>query len=198
ITDELNVKAFELVGQAGQLGEYRVLPDNKLLGPRLGAAFPRVRAALMASNPAEVAARVMAGQAVSLTVDGETVELAPNEVLVQTTPLEGLAVAEDKGISVAVDAVLTPELRSEGLAREIVRRVQEMRKKAGFNIEDRIRTYYQAEDGAWMEELLAGWGDYLRAETLTNQLVNGPAPDGAYTETQSVEGKELHLGVLRA
>ncbi len=197
ITDELNVKAFELVNEAGRLVNYRVLPDNKLLGPRLGAAFPKVRAALAQADAAEVAARVQAGQSVSLWVDGERLELAANEVLVQTMPVEGLAVAEDRGISVAVDAVLSDALRAEGLAREIVRRVQEMRKKAGFNIEDRIRTYYQAADDGWLDALLANWGDYLRAETLTLELVNGAAPAQAYAETLQLDGKELTLAVLR-
>jgi isoleucyl-tRNA synthetase len=86
---------------------------------------------------------VAAGLPVSLQVDGETIELAPNEILVSTQPAEGLAVAADKLITVAVDATLTPELRLEGLAREVVRRIQAMRKDAGFDIADRI-TYYVA------------------------------------------------------
>ena len=177
--------------------EYRLLPNNKLLGPRFGAAFPAVRAALAAADPAQVARQVGAGQNVPLMVDGEMVELAPDEVLVQTSPVEGLAVAEDKGISVAVDAVLTPELRSEGLARELVRRIQEMRKKAGFNIDDRIRTYYQAADSGWVDQLLVDWGEYLRAETLTIELVNGAPPDGAYVELHQLDGKELNMAVMR-
>ncbi len=197
ITDELNVKEFELVGEASRLVEYRVQPNNKLLGPRLGAAFPKVRAALQLLDAQEVAARVQAGQPVTLAVDGEPVELAPEEVLVQTSPVEGLAVAEDKGLSVAVDAVLTPALRSEGLAREVVRRIQEMRKNAGFNIEDRIRTYILPADSGWLEELLAGWGDYLRAETLTTVLEVGAPPEGAYVEQHQLDGKALTLAVMR-
>jgi isoleucyl-tRNA synthetase len=197
ITDELNVKQFELVSEAGKLVEYRLLPNNKLLGPRFGAAFPKVRAALAAADPAQVEGWVRAGQNVPLMVDGEWVELAPEEVLVQTSPVEGLAVAEDKGISVAVDAVLTPELRSEGLAREIVRRIQEMRKKAGFNIDDRIRTYYQAVDSGWLDDLLVDWGEYLRAETLTTAMVNSVPPDGAFVEMHQLDGKELSLAVMR-
>ena len=68
----------------------------------------------------------------------------PQEILVQTQPAAGLAVAADKLITVGIDAAITPELRAEGLAREIVRRIQDMRKNAGFNIEDRITTYYTA------------------------------------------------------
>jgi isoleucyl-tRNA synthetase len=92
-----------------------------------------------------VAASVQAGIPVKLEVDGQVVELAPDEVLVHTQPAEGLAVAFDKQATVAVDATITPELRLEGLAREVVRRIQAMRKEAGFDIADRITTYYQVE-----------------------------------------------------
>ena len=117
VKDELNVKEFEFVDDPGALVSYRILPDNKLLGPRFGAQFPKVRAALVAKNPAKVAASVTAGQAVVLEVDGASVELSPAEILVQTEPAEGLAVAADKLLTVAVDATLTAELKAEGLAR---------------------------------------------------------------------------------
>ena len=198
VTDELNVKAFEFVEEAGKLVNYRVLPDNKLLGPRFGAQFPKVRAALASLDPAKIAATVRRASRWLLEVDGQTVELAPSEVLVQTTPVEGLAVATDKGISVAVDATLTPELKAEGLAREIVRRVQEMRKKAGFNIDDRIVTYYQVSNPSeQLKDVLTNWADYLCAETLTVEFVSAQPPESAYVEEQQVEGDTLVLGVER-
>jgi isoleucyl-tRNA synthetase len=199
IMDELNVKTFEFVDDAGKLVNYRIQPDNKLLGPRFGAQFPRVRAALLALDPAKVAASVEAGQPIYLNLDGQVVELAPSEVIVQTSPVEGLAVAVDKGIMVAIDAVLTPELKAEGLAREIVRRIQEMRKKAGFNIDDRIITTYQASSSdSKLALVLEGWIDYIRAETLTLQLEKGPTPPGAYSESHVIEGETITLAVKRA
>jgi isoleucyl-tRNA synthetase len=199
ITDELNVKSFEFVDEAGKLVNFRVMPENKLLGPRFGAQFPKIRAALAAVDPAKVAASVQAGQPVTLEVDGQAVELSPAEVLVQSTPVEGMAMATDKGITVAVDAVLTPELKAEGVAREIVRRVQEMRKKADFNIDDRIVTTYQVEQPeSAVQDVLQGWADYIRAETLTVELVEGTVPADAYSETQQVEGETVVLGVKRA
>ncbi|MFM8321135.1 MAG: isoleucine--tRNA ligase [Chloroflexota bacterium] len=196
ITDELNVKQFELVEQAGQLVSYQILPDNKLLGPRFGAAFPKLRAALAAADPAAVAAGVAAGQPFVLTLDGEQVALQPAEILVKTNPAAGLAVAADKLVTVAVDSTITPELRAEGLAREAVRRIQDMRKKAGFDISDRITTYYVSA-GAFAEAF-TGWADYIRGETLSTQLVAGAAPQDAYVETQTVEGEQLTLGVKRS
>jgi isoleucyl-tRNA synthetase len=195
ITDELNVKTFEFVEQAGRLVNYRLMPDNKLLGPRFGAQFPKVRAALAEADAAQVAASVNSGLPVQIEVEGQAVELAPEEILVQTQPIEGLAVAADKVITVAVDANLTPELRAEGLAREIVRRVQAMRKDAGFNIEDRITTYYQTGDE--LSRVMEVWSDYIRAETLSTQLVAGSPPAEAYTETHKIDSAEVILGVRR-
>jgi isoleucyl-tRNA synthetase len=195
VKDELNVKAFEFVQEARQLVTYRILPDNKLLGPKFGARFPAVRAALASIDPYVVAGNAAAGLPVSLLVDGETVELAPNEVLVSTHPAEGLAVAADKLITVAVDATVTPELRLEGLAREVVRRIQAMRKDAGFDIADRISTYYVATGE--LAQVFATWGDYVKAETLTTNLVAGEPPEGAYQEMQKVEGEEIVLGVRK-
>jgi len=197
LQDELNVKRVEFVEDPRQLVAYRIQPDLKLLGPRLGALLPQVRAALAALDPAQVAARVQSGQALTLDLDGQTVTLEPGEVRVQTEPAPGLAVASDKTATVAVDATLTPELRAEGLARELVRRIQAMRKEAGFNLEDRIVTYYQAQPGEELAGVMVNFSSYICAETLSTRLVEGAGPIGAYQETQRVEGESLTLYLVR-
>ena len=195
VSDELNIKAFTFVEEAGELVSYRILPNNKLLGPKFGAQFPKVRAALASLDPAGVTSKIEAGELVTITLGDESINLTPEEILVETQPAEGLAIAADKVVTVAVDSVITPKLRSEGLAREIVRRVQAQRKNADFNIEDRITTYYLAEGD--LSEVFTTWGDYIKAETLTTELVAGePAPE-AYTETHRVEGMEFTIGVLQ-
>ena len=195
VMDELNVESFQVVSDASRLVTYRVLPDNKLLGPRFGALFPKVRLALAELDPAKVAEAVAAGLTVTVQVEGKAVELSPAELLVQTQPAAGLAVAADKLITVAVDTVLTPELKAGGLAREVVRRVQAMRKDAGFDIADRITTYYQAP--AELRAVFDSWAEYIQAETLTTRLVAGSPPTGAYSERHIVDGHKLTLGVKR-
>jgi isoleucyl-tRNA synthetase len=194
VTDELNVKALEFVAGAGQLVSYRILPNNQLLGPRFGARFPKVRAALERLDASEAAAQIQAGEKVHLRVEGDPIEFSPEEITLQTEPLEGLAIAADRGITVAVDALITPELRAEGLAREIVRRVQAMRKAAGFNIQDRITTYILGE-GEDLDPVLADWATYIKAETLTAHLAAGDPPQDAYVENHNLDGMELLLGV---
>ncbi len=195
VTDELNVKSFEFVEQASRLVTYRVMPDNKLLGPRFGALFPRVRTALSAMDPVRVAESVANGVPIALEVDGQMVDLTPSEIIVSTQPAEGLAVASDKLATVAVDATLTPELKAEGLAREVVRRIQAMRKEAGFDISDRITTWYQGDSE--LAAVFETWEAYIMSETLTTRLVLGEAPQGAYTETHNLDGQQLTLSVLR-
>ncbi len=196
VRDELNIKELEFVQDAGALVSYRVLPNNKLLGPKFGRDFPAVRAALAALPPAEVAARVAAGEPLALEVNGQTVELSSEEILVQTEAAEGLAVAADKVISVGLDTNITPELRSEGLAREVVRRIQALRKEAAFEISDRIVTWYQAEEA--LAEAIAAWGEYIRGETLSLELRSAAPPAEAFTAAHTIEGMELRLGVQRA
>ncbi len=193
VVDELNVKKLDFVEQEGQLVRYKLLPDNKKLGPRLGTRFPVVRKALADADPEQIIRAVRADLPVDLIAGGETVQLAPDEILIQTEPAPGLTVAADKLITVALDTALTPELRSEGQAREIVRRIQDMRKKADFNIEDRITTYYQTDGG--LAGVIQSWAEYLKAETLTTQLVAGPPAASAYVEEHHVDGETVRLGI---
>ncbi len=195
VRDELNVKQVTFVEEAGELVGYRVLPDNKLLGPRFGARFPALRAALAAQDPLTVARRVRAGLPVRLDVGGEEVELAPAEVLVQEQPREGLAVASERGVTVAVDVVIPPDLAAEGLAREVVRRVQNLRKEAGFELSDRIVLVYQA-DGE-LAAAVEAWREFIAAETLSVELRTGKPEAGMIVEEFSVEGHALLVGVRR-
>src|SRR5262249_22121041 len=195
VADELNVKALQFVAEEERLLRFELLPNSKLLGPRFGAQFPQIRAALATVNPAAVVHQVPAGVPVALTVDHDQIELTPEEVLIRTHPAAGLAVATEKGVTVAVDTVVTPELRKEGLARELVRRIQVMRKEAGFNIEDRILTYSLAE-GA-LADAVTMWAEYIKAETLSLDLMTAAPPPESYSETHTIEGVTITLGVKR-
>ncbi len=108
--------------------------------------------------------------------------------------VDGFWVALDGGYMVAVDGTVTPELAEEGLAREIVHRIQNLRRAADFQVTDRIVTYYQAPEA--IGSVMSGnFADYIRQETLSEELVGGPPQDGAKTETSKVDGMEVTLGV---
>ena len=195
LREELNVKEVVRVEDVGELFSYRVLPDNRALGPRFGPRFPALRAALAAQDPVAVVRRLRSGLPLRLNVDGEEVELAAEEVLVQEEPREGLAVASERDLIVAIDTRITPELRAEGLAREVVRRIQNLRKEAGFNLDDRIETVYQTEGE--LAEAIAAWREYIAAETLSVVLEPGEPEPGMSVAEDRVEGHLLRLGVRR-
>ncbi len=112
--------------------------------------------------------------------------------------LDGLTVAEDEsGYVVGLDTAVTPELAEEGLARELVHRIQSLRRAAGFDISDHITTYYQGPTR--LQAVLQRHGDYVRQETLSEELVEGAPPTGAgaHTEAQKLDGEPLTLAVLR-
>ncbi len=204
VQDELNVKRVEFVEDAADLVTYRLLPDNKVLGPRFGKQFPAVRAALAALDPAAAVRRLQAKLPLRLELalseaegaEGEEIELDPEEVLVREDPREGLAVASERGVTVAVDIVITSELLAEGLAREVVRRVQSLRKEAGFNLDDRIVTTYQA-DGE-LAGAVEAWRDFIAAETLSVELRAGLPEEGVTVGEDHVSGHPLSLGVRKA
>jgi len=196
VRDELNVKRVEFVGDAADLVTYHLLPDNQVLGPRFGRRFPAVRAALAAEDPLPAVRRLQAGLPLQLEVEEERVELAPKEVLVREEPREGLAVASERGVTVAVNTVLTPDLLAEGLAREVIRRVQNLRKEAGLNLDDRIVTTYQA--GGKLAGAIEAWRDFIAAETLSIALRAGLPDEGAIVGEGQVEGHRLRLGVRKA
>jgi isoleucyl-tRNA synthetase len=199
IAEELNVKSVEVAEGEAELVQYRILPVNKTLGPRFGARFPAVRGALAQADPYTIAAATAAGQPVPLEVNGESVELAPEDILVQAEPRPGFQVSSDpqKGIVVALDTTITPELRAEGLAREVVRRIQQMRKDAGLELSDRIHTTYQTGDDE-LATAVDQHADYIAQETLSLSLHRRDPVAGAYRETTQVDGEEITLGIRRA
>ena len=197
IVDELNVKEMDFVQQAEELvrREIHLLPQ--LLGPKHGRLFPKLRQAVQSMDAEMLARQIGSGSAVSVQVEGQTIELLPEEVEVRTHGREGYAVAEERGLVVAVDTTLRPELEWEGVARDLVRRIQNMRKEAGFNIDDRIVTFYQAEGR--LAEVMHDpqQAAYIQAETLSRELVEAHPSGEAYVQSFRLEGEEVVLGVQR-
>jgi isoleucyl-tRNA synthetase len=202
VTDELNVKGLEFVEQEADLVEYEIGLLPNVLGPKHGRRFPLLRQAVAAVAPSDTAAMARRFQAglgvtVELSDGGPAVELRPEEVEVRIHGREGYAIAEEKGLIVAVDATLTPELVREGLARDWVRRIQTMRKEADYQLDDRIITYYQVDDQ--LEAVVDEWGDYIQAETLSLEMLPGPLPgDVDRQESLELEGHQLLLGIKKA
>jgi isoleucyl-tRNA synthetase len=176
VAEELNVTALDTLADAGDLVDVTAKPQFRALGRRFGARTKDVAAAIGAADAAGLAAALRGEGRAVLDVGGERVELAPDEVLLSETPRSGWAVAAAGGETVALDLEITPELRRAGLAREVVRLVQEARKASGLSITDRIALWWTASD-AEVAEAVREHGAAVAAEVLATAFEEG-LPDG--------------------
>ncbi len=196
LADELNVKEVAFVAEEGELVTYNLLPLNRVLGPKFGQRFPLVRQALAALDAAQAVARLHAGESLTLTLsDGSAATLAPDEVLVETHARAGFGVAGEGGIVVALDTALTPELEREGLAREVIRRVQDLRKQADYDLTDRIAVQYHAEGK--LAEAIAAFRAAIAAEVLADAVEAVDTPAGDQRLEDTVESDLLVVAVKR-
>ncbi|MDQ1540829.1 MAG: isoleucyl-tRNA synthetase, partial [Actinomycetota bacterium] len=172
VIDELNVR--EVVSDDGT-GDLLVVqtvvkPNFRTLGKRFGNRTQAVAAAIAAADPAAIAAALAATGAATVGLDGEQLTLSADELIVAETPSLGWAVASDAGLSVALDLELTHELRSAGIAREVIRFAQETRKTSGLEISDRIEVWWEADSdplAAALREHAAAIAAEILAVTMT-------------------------------
>jgi len=196
VLDELNVKEIDFVREADNLVHYEIGLNPRLLGKKHGRLFPKLRQAVADINALRLARALQAGERVSVDVEGTTVELLPEEAQVRMRAREGLAVADASGIVVGIDTELTPTLIQEGLARDIVRRVQDARKNAGLEIEDRITLTYEADKE--LKAVFASMGEYIAAETLSVDVQDSAPHQGSYVESFSIGDAQITIGIRRA
>ena len=164
VLEELNVKEMEFIARDAGLVNYRIKPNLPKLGKAYGKLVPRIREALQAADGAAVAGATSRGETFDIEVEGQTISLGEEDVLVETSSAEGYACGEEGGFLTALDTSLTDELIREGVARELVRTVQEARKQAGLEVSDRITLGISGSEG--VEAALGEYRDYLMSETL--------------------------------
>jgi len=192
LQDELNVREVVPIRDESDFLNYDIKPNLPVLGPKYGKDIGKIRQALGQQDPNAIAASIAQGH----DVEAAGFSLEPSEVLVNTVEKEGFASAQEAGYVVVLDTEISDELRDEGLAREIVHRIQNLRKDAGFDISDRITTYWQA-DGE-VRRVLQAHEQYVKDETLSLALVDGSSPASAHSEQQSIDGHDVTLGVEKA
>ena len=194
-TDELNVKTVRLLDSATEAVSHTVKPLPKQLGQKYGNKFPAIQKAILGMNPEEAAHTLLEGKPLKVQADGETYQILPEEVEVKALAKEGFAVAEEAAYVAALVTDLTPELVQEGLAREFVRRVQDLRKNAELDVADRIELFVEASAG--LRSAVEAHRDYITTETLTSSLVLGPPPDGAHMVEDEFENEKLKAGLVK-
>ena len=194
ILDEINVKEIEYVEHTSEVVSRSAKPDFSRLGPRLGDLVKDVNRKVRQLDDETINEYVETGT-LTLSVDGEEVELGPDDLIIQSEGIEGWLVEQEGDVTVALDTEITPELRAEGLAREAVKRIQNLRKDAGFEVTDRIDIAY--EGSSQIADAVAEYRDWIRNETLALELQPSDAPTGEAVETFEIDDEQLTIGVRR-
>ena len=182
VADELNVRDVTFAESADRFGRWHAKPNYRALGPRLG---PRVRdvAEALAADDGSLAATLANGDPVTVPTPSGDVPLSPEDVDLTQDVLEGWGVASDGGVTVALDLELTPELRREGIARELVRAIQDARKAAGLEVSDRIVVGIDAEGP--VREALRAHAATIAGETLAGEILETAGADAPTFEVES-------------
>jgi isoleucyl-tRNA synthetase len=196
IEDELNVKKVRLLDTAVEAVSHALKPLPKQLGQKYGKMFPAIRDAIQQMDREAAARALLQGQPLRVPAGDQEYEILADEVEVKAQAREGFAVAEEGPYVVALVTALTPELRQEGLAREIVRRVQELRKSAGLEVADRIQLFVLASDA--VQAAIRAHLEYIRAETLAMSLEFGPGPEAASVSEAHLEDEQLRLSLIKS
>ncbi|MPZ86820.1 MAG: isoleucine--tRNA ligase [Nitriliruptorales bacterium] len=168
VADELNVKSIELPDSVASLVNFRLKPDFRALGPVFGPLTPKVAAAIEDADPDALAAALAAWGSAAVTVDDEPVRVTTEQVQVLEVPAIGWQVAREGPYSVALDLDVDRPLRLEGLARELIRAINDLRKRAGFALSDRVVLHIEAVGD--LAEALERHGSYVAREVLAAEL----------------------------
>ena len=191
IEEELNVKAVEFTDDVRAFTSYSFKPQMRTLGPKYGKLLNGIRAWLaQADGNAAMDALNQSGE-LSFMLDGQTVVLSKDDVLIETAQIEGFVSESDRDLTVVLDTNLTPELLKEGMIREIVSKVQTMRKEAGFEVMDHITL--SQEGNAVIASLLTENQNEIGREVLADEIVTGQAQ--GYVKEWNINGETTILGV---
>ena len=194
IADELNVKEVRFVDDASSFISYRVKPQLKTLGPRYGKRLPKINQYLAGEGVGNaVVAAHNRGESYKFDIDGTEISLAAEDVLVSTEENAGFVTVTEHDLSVVLDTNLTPELIEEGFVREIVSKVQTMRKEAGFEVTDHIVLSHHGN--SLIEGIFARHGADIAADTLADSIKLGSA---GYVKDWEINGESVTLGVEKA
>ena len=191
VLEELNVKKMTVANDASVYIKYKLKPQLKTLGPKYGKLLGAISKFLSECNADEVVAKIRSDG--EYEVPGLGVKLTLEDLQIFTESANGYVAQSDKGVTVALSTVLTEELIDEGVEREIVSKIQNMRKEAGFEVTDRIAVFYKGEGRAAKVFAAAGFAKDVLADSVTE----GSAPEGAYSKEQNINGEKVTISILR-
>ena len=191
VEEELNVKTMEFTDDVRAFTSYTFKPQLRTVGPKYGKILGGIKAALDSLDGNAAMDEVNATGMLKLDINGQEVTLLEEDLLIDMKQMEGYVSENDNGITVVLDTNLTEELLEEGFVREIISKIQTMRKEAGFEVTDKIKVYYEGTEKA--EGIFAAHADEIGGEVLAIEVIKG-APAG-YTKDWNINGEKVTLGV---
>ena len=194
IMDELNVKKIERVSSPEKIMKFSLKPNFKSLGDKYGNELNQIRDLLAETDYAEAAESLRGEGVISLSNNGSVYELSAEDVIVQEDALDGKSAVSEKQLTVAVITELTEELIQEGIVRDMIRSVQNMRKEAGFNVEDRITVFCDAKDD--LKKALQSYENYFCNEVLAVNLSYNSA-ESEFSKKVEIRGQKVNYGISR-
>jgi isoleucyl-tRNA synthetase len=192
VLDELNVKSIERITEADQLISYRIKPNLRTLGQKYGKGLAEIKILLEQSNPIDLVENIKSTGEINLK-NGEYY-LTRDDIFIETKAEEGFAAASDSGITVGLSLELTEDLILEGIVRDVVRSVQNMRKDAGFAVEDRIEISWDL-DGQ-IADAVGKFSTYFRNETLTN-IISEKIENADYSGSVKLNEKMFNIDLKK-
>jgi len=191
IISELNVKELEFARELDELVSYDIKPNLSVLGKKYGSLVPKIRDALLSESSVRIALKVKNDKNVSLVVEGRKIELLPEEVLIDIKNKEGFGVESDGEFTVGLPTAISGELLEEGFCRELVHQIQNLRKEAGFEIENTIDT---AIESAVKEDVLNKFKNYIMKETLSKSL-SSEFKEDMFVKEVKVNDEKIKIGI---
>lgn len=190
IKDELNIKSIEVGADISKYVNFEIKPNLPVLGRAFGKLIPAIRKQIASMNQMELAQKIKNGGSEIINIDGNEIVLNSESLLVTMQGLEGYAFAGEGSVGVVLDTTITEELKEEGHVREIVSKIQNMRKESGFEVADKIVLY--VGDNNMLLDIIKKFENVIKRETLTEEVIyNG---DVKYTET-TINGEKLNMTV---
>ena len=193
VADELNVKEIIFTDDASYFTQYKFKPQLRTLGPKYGKLVPKIAEKLNSLDGNSVMDAFKKGDSIEFEIDGTQVKLAETDVLIEVTQKEGYVSDSDRDSTVVIDTNLTEELLEEGFVREIISKIQTMRKEAGFEVQDHIKFYYESSDKICT---IIGKNKDLIADEVLGEEVSQGKTDG-YTKDWNINGEKATFTVVK-
>ncbi len=191
ILEELNIKSLKIVKQESDLVSYKVKPNFQMMGQKFGKEMGKITAAINSIDQSELVSRVKAGK--SITISGEGIELSAEDFLIDAIPAEGYEISSSKNLTAGIATAITQALKEEGMVRDLIRQIQNLRKDSGLKVEDRIEIGIHGSQE--LNKAVSSHKSYFMNEVLGVKLDMEDIPPLTFKDSVKINGESITIGI---